>query len=73
MYKRQGEVIAVDEALTKLADFDERKARVVELRFYGGLEIEETARVLDISPATVKREWRLAKAWLRREIEASLP
>ena len=60
--------VALHEALERLAAFDERKARVVELRFFGGLEIEEIADLLSISPATVKRDWVLARAWLWREL-----
>lgn len=60
----QLDVIAVDEALTKLENLDERQARVVEMKFFGGLKIEEIAEVLDISPATVKREWSSAKLFL---------
>jgi RNA polymerase sigma-70 factor, ECF subfamily len=62
------DVIAIDEALTKLARIDKRKARIVELRFFGGLEVEETAAFLEISETTVMREWKLAKAWLHREM-----
>lgn len=62
------ELIALDEALKKLALVDERKSRVVELRHYGGLSVEATAEVLNISPETVQRDWRYARAWLRREI-----
>ncbi len=62
------DLLALDEALTRLSDLDDRLAQVVELRFFGGLTIEETARVLKISTATVKREWLTAKAWLREEI-----
>ncbi len=62
------EVVALDDALSSLAALDERKSRIVELRFFGGLSIEETAEVLKVSPGTVMREWTLAKAWLRREI-----
>lgn len=62
------DVMALDEALTALAAIDQRKSEVVELRFFGGLGIEETAEVLKISPETVKRDWKLAKAWLRREL-----
>ena len=62
------DVIAVDTALTKLARLDPQQARIVELRFFGGLSVEETAEALDISPATVKRHWTIAKAWLAREI-----
>jgi RNA polymerase sigma-70 factor, ECF subfamily len=66
--ERSEEVIALDEALTHLADFDLRKSQIVELRFFCGLSIEETAEVLKVSPGTVKRDWTLAKAWLRREV-----
>jgi RNA polymerase sigma factor (TIGR02999 family) len=66
--EREGELIALDEALTGLEAIDQRKSRVVELRFFGGLNIEETAEVMAISPATVQREWSMAKAWLYREI-----
>jgi RNA polymerase sigma factor (TIGR02999 family) len=62
------EVEALDQALTELSKIDPRKARVVELRFFGGLSIEETAAVLEISEETVKRDWRAAKAWLFREL-----
>jgi RNA polymerase sigma factor (TIGR02999 family) len=61
--------IALDRALTALAAFDPQQARVVELRFFGGLTVEETAEALGISPATVKRDWTVAKAWLMRAIE----
>ena len=60
--------MAVDDALNQLAKVDERKSRVVELRFFGGLSVEETAEVLKVSPETVARDWRLAKAWLLREL-----
>jgi RNA polymerase sigma factor (TIGR02999 family) len=66
--KSDADVIVVDDALNALAQVDERKSRVVELRFFGGLSVEETAEVLKISPETVARDWRLAKAWLLREI-----
>lgn len=62
------DVVAVDEALKALGQFDVRKGRVVELRFFGGLTIDETAEVLKVSPDTVRRDWRLAKAWLLREL-----
>jgi RNA polymerase sigma-70 factor, ECF subfamily len=65
------DVIAVDEVLTRLASLDAQQARIVELRFFSGLSIEETGRVLDISPATVKREWNVAKAWLTRELRST--
>lgn len=62
------DLTALDEALSRLAEFDPQSGRIVELRFFGGLTIEETAEVLEISPATVKREWTMAKTWLHREI-----
>ena len=65
---RDAELIALDDALDTLARFDRRKARVVEMRFFGGLSVEETAAVLKISPQSVMRDWKLARAWLRREI-----
>jgi RNA polymerase sigma factor (TIGR02999 family) len=67
--ERAADFVALDDALTTLAAFDERKSRIIELRFFGGLSIEETAEVLKISPATVKREWSLAQAWLYRELK----
>jgi RNA polymerase sigma factor (TIGR02999 family) len=66
--ERAGDLVALDEALTSLFDFDPRKSRVVELRFFGGLTVEEIARLLCLSPVTVMREWRAAKAWLHREL-----
>src|SRR5512142_2451724 len=60
---------AVDEALTRLAAIDPRQARIVELRFFGGLNVEETAAALEISAATVKRDWSVARAWLARELQ----
>jgi len=65
------QIIAVDDALRGLAAIDDRKSRVVELRFFGGLNVEETAEVLKISPETVMRDWKMAKAWLRKEIGGS--
>ena len=65
---RSAEVIALDEALNSLAKFDDRKSRVVELRFFGGLDVEEIAQVMGISSRTVHREWDLARAWLFREL-----
>lgn len=65
---RAVDLIALDEALTRLAELDPQQGRLVELRFFGGLTLEETAAALEISLATVKREWTSAKAWLRREI-----
>lgn len=66
--ERSTEVVSVHEALERLAEFDSRKSQIVELRFFGGLSIDETAEVLSVSPGTVMRDWTLAKAWLRREI-----
>jgi RNA polymerase sigma factor (TIGR02999 family) len=63
------DLIALDRALQALAAVDDRKSRVVELRFFGGLSVEETAEVLQVSTDTVKRDWRLAKLWLLRELE----
>jgi RNA polymerase sigma factor (TIGR02999 family) len=65
------DLVALDEALTRLADIDARKVRVVEMRFFAGLSIEETAEALAIAPATVKRDWTMAKAWLLREMTSS--
>jgi RNA polymerase sigma-70 factor, ECF subfamily len=62
------DLVALDDALEALAAMDERKAKVVEMRFFGGLTVEETASALDVSPDTVMRDWRLAKAWLLREL-----
>ena len=69
--QRAGEFLALDEALTNLAGVDERKSKIVELRFLGGLTVDEIAEVMKISPITVKREWRSAKAWLHLEISRS--
>jgi RNA polymerase sigma factor (TIGR02999 family) len=66
--ERASDLVALDDALTSLAEMDPRKSQVVELRFFGGLNIEETAEVLNISSMTVQREWRWAKAYLYREI-----
>ena len=66
--KRDVNLLALDDALQRLEGLDEQKSRIVELRYFGGLTIEETAEVLRISPATVKREWSMARAWLRSEI-----
>jgi RNA polymerase sigma factor (TIGR02999 family) len=62
------ELLAVNDALERLAQFDPRQSRVVELRYFGGLTVEETAAALEMSPRTVKREWRVARAWLHREV-----
>jgi len=66
--ERGADLLALDDALQDLARMDNRKSQVVELRFFGGLSIEETAEALDISPETVQRDWRFAKVWLLREI-----
>ena len=63
------DLVALDRALEKLATVDARKSRVVEMRFFGGMSVEETAEVLHVSNDTVKRDWRLAKLWLLRELE----
>jgi len=65
---RAAELLALDDALQRLAAIDRRKSQVVELRFFGGLSTEEAAQVLHVAPNTVLRDWRLAKAWLQREI-----
>lgn len=65
------DLVEVDRALIALAAIDERQAKVVELRYFGGLSVEETAEVMETSPATVKRDWALAKAWLFRELSGS--
>jgi len=65
--------VALDEALTRLAAIDLQQSRVVELRFFSGLSVEETAKVLDVSERTVKRDWHVAKAWLRRELSRGGP
>lgn len=62
------DLVALDDALTALAERDEQQTRIIELRYFGGLTIEETAEVLEISPATVKRDWNMARAWLGREL-----
>lgn len=65
------DVLALHEALERLAALDPRQARLVELRYFGGLNIEETAEALEVSPATVKRDWAIARAWLKRELATS--
>jgi len=67
---RAAELVEIDEALERLEVLDQRQARVVEMRFYGGLSVEETAAALGVSEPTVKREWAMARAWLRREVLA---
>ena len=71
--KKNWEIIALDDALKTLAKVDPQQARIVELRFFAGLSIEETASIVGISPATVKRDWVTAKAWLFRELSRSKP
>lgn len=66
--KKGNDLVVLDDALKALSDFDPRKSKVVELRFFGGLSVEETAAVLKVSPDTAMRDWRLAKAWLKREM-----
>jgi RNA polymerase sigma factor (TIGR02999 family) len=69
--ERAAEVVALDETLAILAEIDPKQSRIVELRFFGGLTIEETAEVLELSPATIKREWTTAKAWLYHQLNQS--
>lgn len=66
--ERESDLVALDEALDALTKFDPRKARIVELRFFGGLSVEETGEVMKLAPITVMREWNKAKAWLYREL-----
>lgn len=68
---RLEDVVALDQVLTRLSEMDEEQGRIVELRFFAGLNVEETAEAMGISPRTVKREWRLARAWLERELAAA--
>ena len=67
---RASDLVLIDEALTRLEELDARQAKVVELRFFGGLSVEETAEAMGISAPTVKREWAMARAWLHRELSA---
>jgi RNA polymerase sigma factor (TIGR02999 family) len=67
--ERAADFLALDESLTRLSSLDPQQGRIVELRFFGGLSVEETAELLGISPATVKRDWTMAKAWLKRELQ----
>lgn len=69
---RERGIIALDDALNALATVDSRKARVIELRFFGGLSVEETAEVLKVSPETVMRDWKLARAWLLAELKGKI-
>ena len=68
---KSADLVALDDALNALAEEDARKSKVVEFRFFGGLSVEETAEVLKVSTDTVLRDWRLAKAWLLRELQTS--
>jgi RNA polymerase sigma factor (TIGR02999 family) len=63
------DVLALDQALTRLAEFDPEQAKIVELRYFGGLTVEETAEAVGVSPATVKRQWAMARAWLKQALE----
>jgi RNA polymerase sigma factor (TIGR02999 family) len=71
--RASADLVAVDDALNQLAKVDERKSQVVEMRFFGGLSVEETAEILKVSPETVMRDWWLAKAWLLRELSGEKP
>jgi RNA polymerase sigma factor (sigma-70 family) len=66
-------LLALDDALESLSRTDQRRSRVVELRFFGGLTVEETAAVLDVSPETVMRDWKVAKAWLFKQLNPAKP
>jgi RNA polymerase sigma factor (TIGR02999 family) len=66
--QRAAELIALDDALRELSTFDARKSQIVEMRYFGGLSVEETAQVLSVSPVTINREWRAAKLWLLRSM-----
>ena len=72
-HDRSRDLVALDDALSQLADRDPRKARIVELRFFGGLNLEEIAEVIGGAPITVSREWEKARAWLHREVTRELP
>ena len=65
------DLVALDSALTRLAALDPEQARVVELRYFGGLTVEETAEAMDVSPATIKRQWTMARAWLKLQLEGA--
>jgi RNA polymerase sigma-70 factor, ECF subfamily len=67
--ERAEDLLVLDEALERLAAINERQAKIVECRFYGGMNLEETAEALNLSPATIKRDWTLARAWLNRELQ----
>ena len=67
---RESNLVALDDALNELAEFDEQKARIVELKFFGGLKVDEIAEIIGVAPITVKREWQRAKAWLFLELKS---
>jgi RNA polymerase sigma factor (TIGR02999 family) len=67
---RASDLVALDDAMNALARLDPRKVQIIEMRFFGGLSVEETAEVLKVSPATVRRDWSIAKFWLYRELNA---
>ncbi len=71
--EKSQELLDLDDALQELSSIDRRKAEVVELRYFGGLEVEEVAEVLKVHPNTVIRDWRLAKAWLKRKVKGAVP
>lgn len=71
-HERELDVLALDDALKRLAEMDERQAKVVEMRFFGGLSVEQTADMLNVSPRTVEQDWRMARAWLKRELSEDL-
>ncbi len=71
--ERASELMDLDEALSSLASVDQRKSRIIELRFFGGLNIDEVAEILELSPTTVQREWRAARAWLQRFLKGDDP
>ena len=66
--EKSTELVMLDDALNRLSEQDERQARIVEMRYFGGLSVEEIAELLEVSPKTVKRDWSMARAWLHREI-----
>jgi RNA polymerase sigma factor (TIGR02999 family) len=72
-HERARDVLLLDDALKRLADRDPRKARIVELRFFGGLNLEEIAEAIEVAPITVSREWAKARAWLHREVTSDVP
>jgi RNA polymerase sigma factor (TIGR02999 family) len=72
-HERSRDLVALDDALRDLAEHDPRKARIVELRFFGGLNLEEIAEVIGVAPITISREWAKARAWLHREVTREVP